>query len=287
MHLWETATRPVPSPAEPACNDSTPRYLTARIVAHRQIAAATFRIRLDCPEIATQALPGQFAMLRIPDRLDPLLARPLAVYDSFSAPEEDAVQGPPSQRRYVDFVYVVHGKFTTALKEIPAGENLIVWGPLGNGFVAIPAVEHLVLVAGGIGQTALLALGKEQCGRASYGDIPGHPLLGRPDRRCIWRRGRLQPGRDRRPSGHTRWLSGAAGHRHRPAQYARTRLEFSRIAPCGLLRAGGDDGSGCCLDGRAQNWLPRIARGADGLWHRHLLHLCRPRPGGRQRRLAR
>ena len=169
MHLWETASRPVPSPAEPACNDSTPRYLTARIVAHRQIAAATFRIRLDCPEIAHQALPGQFAMLRIPDRLDPLLARPLAVYDSFSAPEGDAVQGPPNQRRYIDFVYVVHGKFTTALKEIPPGEHLIVWGPLGNGFVAIPPVEHLVLVAGGIGQTALLALGKEQCGRASYG----------------------------------------------------------------------------------------------------------------------
>ena len=41
-------------------------------------------------------------------------------------------------------------------------------GPLGNGFAASPA-EHLVLVAGGIGQTALLALGREHMGHSSYG----------------------------------------------------------------------------------------------------------------------
>ncbi|NDC63929.1 MAG: dihydroorotate dehydrogenase electron transfer subunit [Planctomycetia bacterium] len=132
-------------------------FLSAVIVSHAPIAEQTHRIRLDCPAIAAAATPGQFAMLRIPDRADPLLARPLAVYDTFSEP-----------RRYVDFVYTVHGKFTSALKEIPAGREMTVWGPLGNGF-DVPAVEHLVLVAGGIGQTALLALGRERLGDASYG----------------------------------------------------------------------------------------------------------------------
>jgi len=147
--------------ASPAttCGPGVARYLRAPIVAHHRIADRTWRIRLDCPEIAAAAVPGQFAMLRIPDRHDPLLARPLAVYDTVS------VDGRP---RHVDFVYLVHGKFTTALAPLRPGEEIVVWGPLGNGFDP-PGVEHLVLVAGGIGQTALLALARERLGRAVYG----------------------------------------------------------------------------------------------------------------------
>jgi dihydroorotate dehydrogenase electron transfer subunit len=146
-----------PSAPTPACYADTADFLTAPIVAHDRIAEGMHRIRLDCPGIAARALPGQFAMLRIPDRTDPLLARPLAVYDTFGDP-----------RRHVDFVYAVHGKFTTALRDIAPGGEMIVWGPLGNGF-SIPPVDHLVLVAGGIGQTALLALGRERLGLAAYG----------------------------------------------------------------------------------------------------------------------
>jgi len=148
------------APSSPvACHADHAHCLRAGIVSHRQIADHTWRIRLDCPAIAEQAIPGQFAMLRIPDRNDPLLARPLAVYDTF------ADQGRP---RFADFVYIVHGKFTTALTTLRPGDELVVWGPLGNGF-HLPAVDHLVLVAGGIGQTALLALGRERLGLARYG----------------------------------------------------------------------------------------------------------------------
>jgi dihydroorotate dehydrogenase electron transfer subunit len=144
-----------PSVAAPCYADSA-EYVTARIVAHTQVADHTFRVRLDCPAIASRAIPGQFAMVRIPGRCDPLLARPLAVYDTFA------------EGRHVDFMYLVHGKFTTALKDIAVGEELVVWGPLGNGF-SPPAIDHLILVAGGIGQTALLTLGRERLGNARYG----------------------------------------------------------------------------------------------------------------------
>ncbi|HEX5446787.1 MAG TPA: dihydroorotate dehydrogenase electron transfer subunit, partial [Pirellulales bacterium] len=43
------------------------------------------------------------------------------------------------------------------------------WGPLGNGFAPQPA-EHLVMVAGGIGQTPFPALAREHLGQRSYGD---------------------------------------------------------------------------------------------------------------------
>lgn len=145
--------------ATAVCYADTADYVSARIVAHTRVADNTYRIRLECPSIASRAVPGQFAMVRIPHRSDPLLARPLAVYDTFA------------DGRHADFIYLVHGKFTTALKDVPVGEEVVVWGPLGNGF-ATPPVDHLVLVAGGIGQTALLALGRERLGDARYGRPP-------------------------------------------------------------------------------------------------------------------
>jgi len=133
------------------------------VVDHRPIAEQTWRIRIESPAMAAAATPGQFAMVRMPGRTDPLLARPLAVYDVYP--------GPDGSPRYVDFVYTVHGRFTTALAGLPAGAELVAWGPLGNGFDPPPA-DHLVLVAGGIGQTALLALARERSGRARYGSPP-------------------------------------------------------------------------------------------------------------------
>jgi len=146
--------------APTVCHADEATVLRARVVSHDQVADATWRIRLDCPSIAAKALPGQFAMLRLADRSDPLLARPFAVYDVFS----DGI-GP----RYADFIYLVHGKFTRTLIDSRPGDELLVWGPLGNGFSA-PSTKHLLLVAGGIGQTALLALARERLGLSRYGE---------------------------------------------------------------------------------------------------------------------
>jgi dihydroorotate dehydrogenase electron transfer subunit len=152
--------------AAPAvCHADEAAVLRARVVSHDQVAEATWRIRLDCPDIAARAVPGQFAMLRLPDRCDPLLARPFAVYDVFS----DGI-GP----RYADFIYLVHGRFTRALTDVRPGDDILAWGPLGNGF-SPPATDHLLLVAGGIGQTALLALARERLGVARYGAASVEP----------------------------------------------------------------------------------------------------------------
>ncbi len=143
-----------------SCHADHGCYERATIVGHRPIAERTWRLRIESRAIAAAAVPGQFAMVRLPGRTDPLLGRPLAVYDVSSPPD-----GTPS---YVDFVYAVHGRFTTALAGRPVGEEVLVWGPLGNGF-AIPPVDHLLLVAGGIGQTALVSLARERAGLARYG----------------------------------------------------------------------------------------------------------------------
>jgi len=132
--------------------------LRTRIVEQQWLARDTVRIRFLAPSIAAQSIPGQFVMLRLASCNDPLLARPLAVYDSSDDPQEG----------WVDLVYLVKGKFTQRLSKLPPGVPLDVWGPLGNGFATRPA-GHLIMVAGGIGQTPFLTLAKQHRGLRSFG----------------------------------------------------------------------------------------------------------------------
>ena len=130
---------------------------TVEIVENVRLARETFRVRFRSPEIAQRILPGQFLMLRLADLNDPLIGRPLAMYDVI----EDCV----------DVVYLVKGKLSSRLQEFRPGQRLDIWGPLGNGFLPQPT-EHLVMVAGGIGQTPFLALAKEYLGHQQFGTPP-------------------------------------------------------------------------------------------------------------------
>lgn len=136
-----------------------------QVVENVRIARDTYRVRFECPEIARRILPGQFLMMRIADLNDPLLGRPVALYDVVT----DAA-GVPSA---IDIVYLTLGKMTRQLARCPAGDELDIWGPLGNGFPPLPT-DHLIMVAGGIGQTPFYALAQEYLGTQQYGDPPRH-----------------------------------------------------------------------------------------------------------------
>jgi dihydroorotate dehydrogenase electron transfer subunit len=133
------------------------------VVENVPLARDTFRVRFACPEIARRVLPGQFVMMRLADCNDPLIGRPLALYDSVL----DASGEPWA----IDVVYLVHGKLTSRLATLPPGQEIDVWGPLGNGFEPAP-IEHLIMVAGGIGQTPFVAVAREYLGLRQYGDPP-------------------------------------------------------------------------------------------------------------------
>lgn len=155
---------------------------TVEIVENVRLAKDTYRVRFAAPEIARRIVPGQFVMVRIAGLNDPLIGRPLALYDTVAS-----ASGEPEA---IDVVYLVKGKLTTKLCEMLPGQRLDVWGPLGNGFSiaedplasvsldAKPSIrdsftgEQLILVAGGIGQTPFLALAKESLHAKHYGDPP-------------------------------------------------------------------------------------------------------------------
>ena len=147
------------SPAFPPCPAG--QYV-ATVVEQEQMARNTFRLRLHCPEMARHIAPGQFFMIRPTKRTDPLLGRPFALYDTY---EDD--QGQPVG---FDFGYVTVGKLTSLMPSWNIGDEVSVWGPLGNGFPVVPAgTTHLMFVAGGIGQTPFLAMTREALGLRQYG----------------------------------------------------------------------------------------------------------------------
>jgi dihydroorotate dehydrogenase electron transfer subunit len=142
------------------------RWVTADIVDQAELAHETYRLRLRSPEIARQIRPGQFFMIRPVGGTDPLLGRPFALYDT--------VDGPDGKPDCFEFVYHVIGKMTGLMRHWTGGEQVELWGPLGNGF-STPAFRHLLYVGGGIGYTPVVAAAREALGERTYGDPPRAP----------------------------------------------------------------------------------------------------------------
>jgi dihydroorotate dehydrogenase electron transfer subunit len=144
---------------------------TAPVAANVLLARQTYLLRLDCPDLARAIRAGQFFMIRIAGTTDPMLGRPFALYDT--------VLDDQGQSTGVDVVYLVVGKVTGLMARLRPGDTVEIWGPLGNGFPDLGGVDHVALVAGGIGQTPFLAYIRELLGQRGYG--------GRPAQRAVHR----------------------------------------------------------------------------------------------------
>jgi len=97
-------------------------------------------IWLRCPDIAREAQPGQFVMVRCGEGSECLLRRPLSIHQVND--EGDMA---------ICFAVWEDGKGTKWLSQRNKGDTVDLFGPLGNGFSIHPASHNLLLVAGGIG----------------------------------------------------------------------------------------------------------------------------------------
>ncbi|MCL2006338.1 MAG: dihydroorotate dehydrogenase electron transfer subunit [Planctomycetaceae bacterium] len=118
----------------------------------------TWKLSIQTAEQFPTVRAGQFAMLRLPNTADPLLGRPLAIYQA--------------EQNRIEAVYLTVGKMTHRLAELPPNTPLELWMPLGNGFPETsPATgtQHTIIVAGGIGQTPFLMYCQNQGGQNQGG----------------------------------------------------------------------------------------------------------------------
>lgn len=126
------------------------RDRSARIIHNDEVSPGYFRLGLDWgrPRKDVEIRPGHFVMLRVSDGLDPLLRRPLGVYDASYAG--------------LELLYRVVGRGTAMLSHRREGESLDVLGPLGNCFpvLAGDAAKDAVLLAGGMGMVPLYMMAK-------------------------------------------------------------------------------------------------------------------------------
>ena len=131
------------SMSEPFCHSPRNLWHGLGTVEHNgRLTEDTWRLAIRTERTLPAVRAGQFTMLRLPNRTDPLLGRPFAIYRTES--------------HYVEIVYLAVGKMTQRLAEVKPDEILELWMPLGNGFPDTK-VSHTIIVAGGIGQTPFLA----------------------------------------------------------------------------------------------------------------------------------
>ncbi|EMI27416.1 dihydroorotate dehydrogenase electron transfer subunit [Rhodopirellula europaea] len=134
----------------------------APLIRNEAIAENTYLLRVAAPEIARSFRPGQFVMIRMAGVNAPLIGRAFAIYDVHT--------GADGQPESIDLIYLRKGALTLPLSEAPVGTMVTVWGPLGNGFDDRPC-DRLIMAVGGIGQTPMLAAGRDARQRGWAKDV--------------------------------------------------------------------------------------------------------------------
>jgi dihydroorotate dehydrogenase electron transfer subunit len=120
----------------------------AVVLSQKELYEDTYLMWLSCPPVAKGASPGRFLMVHCGEAYDPILPRPM----SFHRFRQTA-----GERQFA-ILYDVRGRGTALLSGRKSGDELPVFGPLGRGYSIGPQAQNLLLVAGGLGIAALIAL---------------------------------------------------------------------------------------------------------------------------------
>jgi dihydroorotate dehydrogenase electron transfer subunit len=119
------------------------------VTLNRKIAGGYHLLRLRLAKPMGKVQPGQFVMVKVPDK-EIFLRRPFSIYDC----------GASS----LTLMYRVVGAGTESLSRTQKGAEMLVLGPLGKGF-RIEKRDVYLIVAGGIGIAGVHRLAKTLGGK--------------------------------------------------------------------------------------------------------------------------
>lgn len=120
--------------------------MTAKVVSQETLATDVYSLVLEAPEIASQAIAGQFVSVYTHDG-SKMLPRPISL--CWIDREAGTLR----------LVYRVVGFGTKEFSQLKAGDTVDILGPLGNGFMK--SDKKAILIGGGIGIPPMLQLAKE------------------------------------------------------------------------------------------------------------------------------
>lgn len=122
--------------------------LKAPIVNAIEAVNGIYYFRLEAPQIAKEARPGQFVMVKCGQ--DTILPRPFSIHSAEGA--------------QIALLIGVVGKGTGWLSQKKKGDTLDIFGPLGNGYTIDEKANNILLVAGGLGIAPLRFLAEKAAG---------------------------------------------------------------------------------------------------------------------------
>jgi len=121
--------------------------IKAKVVEKKFIGEDVFILGLHQPLLLQECRPGQFVNVRCSPFYEPLLRRPLSIFDI------------DKEKGELSLLIRIVGKGTKLLSQLEKGDELDVLGPLGNSF-PYENYENPLLIAGGIGVAPLHFLAK-------------------------------------------------------------------------------------------------------------------------------
>ncbi|MBU1713514.1 MAG: dihydroorotate dehydrogenase electron transfer subunit [Proteobacteria bacterium] len=127
-----------------------------QVLWNKKIGSSYYKMGLKWSGSFYDAKPGQFVMLRIDDRIAPLLRRPFSIYRIMEG------------KKGLEILYRVVGECTSILSGIREGESVDILGPLGNGFSLPKKDGRIFIVAGGIGVAPLVFLSSYLVGKKGF-----------------------------------------------------------------------------------------------------------------------
>jgi dihydroorotate dehydrogenase electron transfer subunit len=145
----------------------------ALVISNNEVGPSLFEMELAASQTVPLCQPGQFVHLRVSSTHDPLLRRPLSLYDV------------DKNRGTITLLYKIAGRGTDLLSRTQAGSYIDIMGPLGRPFSFPTAGKTVVLVGGGVGIAPLLYLARQLmekgCGvKVLYGSQSSRELVALP-----------------------------------------------------------------------------------------------------------
>ncbi len=123
-----------------------PIHSKCKLIKKDKLNKDIYKFSVEAEEIAKKALPGQFLEIRVKDEIEPLLRRPISIYN---------IEG-----NIIEFVFQVKGKGTEILSQREVGEDIDILGPLGQGSFNFEGKKNIAIIGGGIGIFPLYELAK-------------------------------------------------------------------------------------------------------------------------------
>ncbi len=136
-----------------------PVDVPAVVLANTRLSPDYNVLSLAAPDVARDAAPGQFVMVKTALGLDPLLRRPFSIFEILRD-GDGTVRGLSILNKRV-------GVGTSLLFDARPGDQISCLGPLGKPFVPVDPPAQAWMVAGGVGLAPFVTLAEALAARGT------------------------------------------------------------------------------------------------------------------------